>query len=54
MECRDLTKGSPVHMHVRPPSRTVVAIMAAVAVVGVAGGVVAATRTGTSPGHSRP
>ena len=37
----------------RPPSRTVVAIMAAVAVVGVAGGVVAATRTGSSdkPSH---
>src|SRR4051812_654362 len=32
----------------RPPSRTVVAAMAAVAVVGVAGGVVAATRAGSS------
>src|SRR3954451_16734451 len=34
----------------RPPSRTVVAAMAAVAVVGVAGGVVAATRAGSSAG----
>src|SRR3954463_7930170 len=53
MECRVLTKGSPVHMpHLRLPSRTVVAAMAAVAVVGVAGGVVAATRTGSSGVHA--
>jgi lipoprotein-anchoring transpeptidase ErfK/SrfK len=38
-------------LHVRPPSRTVVAGMAAVALVGVAGGVVAATRSGTPPGR---
>ena len=37
----------------RPPSRTVVAAMAAVAVVGVAGGVVAAARSGSGGGHSR-
>src|SRR3954469_1737129 len=35
-------------LRLRPPSRTVVAAMVAVAVVGVAGGVVAATRTGSS------
>src|SRR3954452_22246989 len=35
-------------LRLRPPSRTVVAAMAAVAVVAVAGGVVAATRTGTT------
>src|SRR4051812_32390733 len=37
-------------LRLRPPSRTVVAAMVAVAVVGVAGGVVAATRSGTSGG----
>src|SRR3954470_14423284 len=36
----------------RPPSRTVVVAMAAVAVVGVAGGVVAATRAGSSGGRA--
>jgi hypothetical protein len=36
--------------HLRPPSRTVVVAMSAVAVVAVAGGVVAATRT-TSTRH---
>jgi lipoprotein-anchoring transpeptidase ErfK/SrfK len=40
--------------HFRPPSRTVVAITAAVAVVGIAGGVVAATRTGSPADHSHP
>src|SRR3954467_9276983 len=35
-------------LRLRPPSRTVAAAMAAVAVVAVAGGVVAATRTGTT------
>ncbi|HET6816510.1 MAG TPA: Ig-like domain-containing protein [Mycobacteriales bacterium] len=36
----------------RAPSRTVVAALAAVAVVGVTGGVVAATRTGSSTHHA--
>src|SRR5256885_14837913 len=56
MECRVLTKGTRVHMlRLRPPSRTVVAAMSAAAVVAVAGGVVAATRTGPSSGpHQTP
>src|SRR3954469_16099156 len=44
-------------LRLRPPSRTVAMAMAAVAVVAVAGGVVAATRTpttGSDPGHGGP